>query len=193
MQSKSKFNSTRRFVSNSTWSKNFASNYSKEYIDMKKIIISDCDGILTDGNMIYDDEKKKFKTYGCHDKEMYKLARNLGWQFIFVSNDKRGFNITDTRVHDFAIRHVCLLDGKQREDLVNNYKKEGYLVVFLGDSPSDLNAASSANICATTNNCFDPIKPYFNYVSNKDGGHGGFADIIYQLLLISENELKEYI
>ena len=51
-----------------TWADYFKSKHTLEYINMKKIIISDCDGILTDGNMTYDGNGKRFKTYGCHDK-----------------------------------------------------------------------------------------------------------------------------
>lgn len=191
---KSKFSTSRMFLhSGTTWQENFISKYPLSYINMKKVIISDCDGILTDGNMTYDENRKRFKTYGCHDKEMFNLAKSLGWEFRFVSDDKTGFSITDRRVQNFTLGiHVDQMNGKKREDLVERYKKDGYLVVFLGDSPSDLNAASTANISATTNNCFDPIKRFFHYVSDKDGGHGGFADIIYQLLLLSEEGLKIY-
>lgn len=193
MGNKSKFHSSRMIIKNVTWEDNFVSKYPLSYIKMKKVIISDCDGILTDGNMIYDENRKRFKTYGCHDKEMYNLAKLLGWEFRFVSSDKTGFEITDRRVQNFTkSTHVDMLDEKQREKLVERYKEEGYLVVFLGDSPSDLNAAAAANICATTNNCFGPIKPFFHYVSEYQGGHGGFADIIYQLLLMSKDDLKIY-
>lgn len=192
MENKSKFSTSRMIIKDVTWEDNFVSKYPLSYIRMKKVIISDCDGILTDGNMTYDENRKRFKTYGCHDKEMYNLAKKLGWEFRFVSDDHTGYNITDKRVRNFTFQHVDMLDANGRNKLVNKYKEEGYLVTFLGDSPSDLNAATSANICATTDNCFEPIKPFFHYVSKYQGGHGGFADIIYQLMLIPEDQLKIY-
>lgn len=175
-----------------TWADYFKSNHTSEYINMKKIIISDCDGILTDGNMTYDENRKLFKTYGCHDKELFNIAKDLGWEFIFVTDDKTGCDITDRRISNSFKLHVTEANSKEREELVNKYKDAGYIVVFIGDSPSDLNAAGRANICATTDNCFEYIKSFFHYVSKYQGGHGGFADILYQLMLMDKDDLEIY-
>ena len=51
---KSKFKTSRIILKEGlTWADYFKSKHTLEYINMKKIIISDCDGILTDGNMTY--------------------------------------------------------------------------------------------------------------------------------------------
>ena len=77
-----------------SWADYFKSQHTLEYINMKKIIISDCDGILTDGNMTYDENRKQFKTYGCHDKELFNIAKDLGWEFLFVTDDCKDAVIT---------------------------------------------------------------------------------------------------
>ena len=175
-----------------SWADYFKSQHTLEYINMKKIIISDCDGILTDGNMTYDENRKRFKTYGCYDKELFNISKDLGWEFIFVTDDKTGCDITDRRISNSFKLHVIEANSKEREELVNKYKDAGYIVVFIGDSPSDLNAAGRANICATTYNCFEYIKSFFHYVSKYQGGHGGFADILYQLMLMDKDDLEVY-
>lgn len=175
-----------------TWADYFKSNHTSEYIKLKKIIISDCDGILTDGNMTYDENRKRFKTYGCHDKELFNIAKDLGWEFIFVTDDRTGCDITDRRISNSFKLHVTEANSKEREELVKKYKDAGYIVVFIGDSPSDLNAAGRANICATTDNCFEYIKSFFHYVSKYQGGHGGFGDILYQLMLMDKDDLEIY-
>lgn len=189
----SKFNTSRRMLKEGfTWGDYIKSKHTLEYINMKKVIISDCDGILTDGNMTYDENRKRFKTYGCHDKELYNIAKSLGWEFLFVTDDKTGYDITDRRLNNSFMLHVKEANPKEREEIVEKFKACGYIVVFIGDSPSDLNAATAANICATTDNCFEPIKPYFHYVSKYQGGHGGFADILYQLIQMDEDNLELY-
>ena len=87
---------------------------------------------------------------------------------------------------------IAITINKSATKLVNKYKNTGYIVVFIGDSPSDLNAAGRANICATTDNCFEYIKSFFHYVSKYQGGHGGFADILYQLMLMDKDDLEIY-
>ena len=193
LMEKSKFKTSRIILKEGlTWADYFKSKHTLEYINMKKIIISDCDGILTDGNMTYDENRKRFKTYGCHDKELFNIAKDLGWEFLFVTDDKTGGDITDRRISNSFMLHVTEAGPNEREKLVNKYRDSGYIVAFIGDSPSDLNAASKANICATTYNCFEYIKPFFHYVSKYQGGHGGFADILYQLMLMDKDELEIY-
>ena len=189
----SKFKTSRRLLKGGlTWADYFKSKHTLEYINMKKIIISDCDGILTDGNMTYDENRKRFKTYGCHDKELFNIAKDLGWEFLFVTDDKTGCDITDRRISNSFMLHVTEADPNEREKLVKKYRDSGYIVAFIGDSPSDVSAAIAANICATTDNCFEYIKPFFHYVSKYQGGHGGFADILYQLMLIDKDDLEIY-
>lgn len=154
----------------------------------KKIIISDCDGILTDGNIPCDSNGKPFKIYGCHDKELTHLMESAGWEFLFVTNDRSGYSITSNRVAS-SLGSICkTADAEEREELVRKYKEDGYYVVFCGDSPSDLRAASYADLACTTRNCFGPIKEYFDYVSEHDGGHGGFAEILWWTLKFTQDK-----
>lgn len=162
-----------------TWEDAMIDKYGDdEYKYRKKIIISDCDGILTDGNIPCGADGKPFKIYGCHDKEITNLMKSLGWNFVFVTNDKDGFDITRNRVFTSLKEVTRKCDADDRYELVKYYQSEGYFVVYCGDSPSDVEAADAADMACTTSNCFDYVKEYFDYVSNHEGGHGGFADIL---------------
>lgn len=149
---------------------------------MKKIIISDCDGILTDGTSIYTSDGKIGKVYGSYDTEAIKEAHDNGWEFLFVSNDSNGWYITKKRLSEYNARGWCdylLANAQQRKELVQNYKDKRYLVVFVGDSISDIPAGKIADMFCTTNNGFKEVKENCHFVSNRNGGNGGFAQIIY--------------
>lgn len=173
MKTKSLYKSS--WIEDQTFFHEYNGNY-------KRIVISDCDGILTNGNLSYTENGKFMKTYGCHDKEMVRLLQILGWEFIFVSNDITGFGITKSRIKQSFGLDCIQADSVQRTNLVEEYKKKGYDVVFCGDSPSDVAAAEQATLSCTTKNCFTPIKPYFNYISEHNGGEGGFAEILYYVM-----------
>lgn len=155
----------------------------------KKIIISDCDGILTNGTSIYTEDGKIAKIYGSYDTEAIKEAHDEGWEFCFVSNDSNGWLITKKRLTEYQNRGWCnfqLASAKDRQELVQNYKKAGYYVVFVGDSISDINAGLCADFFATTANGFDEVKEHCHFISNREGGNGGFAEIIYELIGFDE-------
>lgn len=155
---------------------------SHEVNNCRRIIISDCDGILTDGNLTCTKDGKFAKTYGCHDKEMVRLMAKLGYEFLFVTNDKSGYDITNTRIKESLGLGCVIANGEERRQLVESYKKNGYEVIFCGDSPSDLSAVSICDYACTVRNCFYPIKMYFDYVAECEGGHGGFAEILYHIM-----------
>ncbi len=163
---------------------------SKGYKEMKKIVICDCDGILTDGNQVQFAARhttsggyKGAKIFGSHDKEIASLFTRLCWDILFVTNDSDGKDITKSRITQSIPQAKFKFAGpSERAKIVREYVDKGYVVVFCGDSPSDLAATREADYACTTQNCFTPIKNYFNYVSEHDGGHGGFAEILWWVL-----------
>ena len=64
---------------------------------MKKIkpkyFILDVDGVITNGQMIYDKYGKKFKIFGQDDHDSLKIIKNY-LKIYFVSGDKIGFKIS---------------------------------------------------------------------------------------------------
>lgn len=149
---------------------------------MKKIIISDCDGILTDGTAIYTSDGKIGKVYGSFDSEAIQYAHDNDWEILFVSADEQGWPITYKRLSQYLNKGLCKCqnaNANDRLELVNKYKKMGYLVVFVGDSISDIPAGKASSLFCTTHNGFDEVKYWCKYISPRNGGDGGFAQIVY--------------
>lgn len=149
----------------------------------KKIVVSDCDGILTDSKSLYTSAGKFAKTYGAYDKEAMEIMLDLNWKFIFVTTDKAGASITDSRLSH--LEKICpekishqVLGAHERALLVSKLMDDGNKVLFVGDSLSDIETLNIATWAATTDNAPDYVKRYCDYVSELAGGNGGFADIL---------------
>ena len=111
----------------------------------KKIVISDVDGVLTNGQSIYTVDGKVGKVFGSYDKEAVIYARKFGVEFLFVSSDKNGWPITSRRLSEWAEKGWCeymLADDVEREKIIEEYKNKGYYVIFIGDSISDISAGN---------------------------------------------------
>ena len=164
-------------------------------IKSKIYAVIDCDGVITDGTSIYDGEKKFAKTYGSYDKEMTNfLSQSLGWEFMFVSDDKAGLDITRTRVEHLMKKndriHFANMNWKERLDHLKDMKLKVDFTVFVGDSLSDIPSMSVADYAGCPNNSPDMVNPYCNYRSYLDGGHGGLADILWNIHLMLKDHLK---
>ena len=70
------------------------SSKEEKYLKAKKIIISDVDGILTESSSYYTTDGKVMKKFGAYDTEMINFMKTQGWDFLFVSKDKNGLEIT---------------------------------------------------------------------------------------------------
>lgn len=154
-------------------------------VNVPIIFVSDCDGILTDGRS-YFNEAKTHKSYGSYDKEAVKFICDYMNDIIyFVSDDKIGSKITENRINHLKksannkLVYFMVQSPQERYELVKSLKTPKNIVVFIGDSLSDISALSVADIAMTTNNAAPQVKEYCNYVSTYNGGVGGFADCIF--------------
>ena len=165
-------------------------NLKESYLKKKKIAIIDCDGVISSGESFYTSEGKLLKSYGCYDKEMMKMLSSIGWEFEFVSDDKKGFSITNKRIDDLGY-NLFNFSEEERLKLVKDYKnKIGYdIVVFIGDSLSDIPSLIEADYSGTCNNAPAIVKRFCDYSSFKNGGNGALAEILLNIhKLIERNE-----
>jgi len=160
----------------------------------KVIFVSDCDGILTDGRSYFTKDEKTHKSYGSYDKEAIRFITDyMNDTLDFITDDKDGMAIHKTR-----IKHLSNSCNRLNFELINKSPKERLeyiqylkfqfrnpkywkkvIIVFIGDSLSDIPALSEADIAMTTNNAPDEVKEYCNYISKYNGGMGGYADCIF--------------
>lgn len=115
-------------------------------------IVSDCDGVISDGKSAYDDEGKHTKTYGAYDYEMQVLVKKLGAKIYFCTSDRNGYGITQRRLED----HIDLYDAfevgcdvEKRIEIIKSIKENNKdaFVVYFGDSLSDIQIGLAADYC----------------------------------------------
>lgn len=163
----------------------------------KTIVISDVDGCLTDGKFVYTVDGKVAKIYGPHDNDGVKLLRKNGIETIFISADKRGFDITSKRITDMKCP-LWLVSEAERADFLKQYIDDEYDVFFFGDGLGDLaaylkNADSGCIVLIAPKNARPQVKEDAAYVTPHIGGEGAFLDLAEWVVktIIPEKERKE--
>lgn len=149
----------------------------------KLIIIVDCDGVLTDGGQYYNSNKKIIKKFGSSDTEVIKfLAEKTDTKFIFVTDDKAGFNITKARMKHLKnkIQNIdfILANSNERAEKVKLCKEKDNKVIFVGDSISDIKAMSNADLACCPSGSSKLVKAYCDFISDNDGGHRALEQIL---------------
>lgn len=155
-------------------------------MDSKELIIkelvTDVDGVLTDGKYFYSDQGKILKQFGPHDSDGFKIIKSLGISIRAISADHRGFKITNKRLSDMGI-DVHLVSEQDRFDWMNK-NCDIEKTVFVGDGLYD---AAVMSVCAYSfapSNALDLTKNVASHVTRARGGDGVMFEVGMELLRI---------
>ncbi len=169
----------------------FVENYMRNQEDAKgfrgkiKMVLTDCDGCLTDGGMYYDENGKEIKKFNTKDGMGFQLLRERGIITGIITGEsneavnKRGkklqMDIIQTGVEDkkAAIAKLCRAYGIKLEE-----------VAYIGDDINDLEAIQSVGLGCSVSNAMEEVKAAARYVSALRGGDGAVRDIIEYILRI---------
>lgn len=152
---------------------------------MKRVIvISDCDGCLTDGRFIYTADGKVAKIYGPHDADGVKLLKKHDIQVEFISADKRGYAITEKRITDMKCKLTQVSEPERVEYIKNRideYAKEfpndEIVSVFFGDGIGDAPVSEVVTEFIAPANARKEAKAVSSLVTESIGGQGAFLDL----------------
>ena len=106
-------------------------NYKKK----PKVFLLDVEGVMTNGQFIYNSKGKEFKIFGPDDHDGLSLLKQY-LKIEFVTGDKSGFKISRKRIVDdmkFKLNLVSTI--KRSEWIRKNYDPND--VIYMGDGIFD--------------------------------------------------------
>ena len=135
-----------------------------------KILITDVDGILTDGKIYYSSKGKILKKFGPHDSDGIKFFKQFGVKVAAVTADKRGFDISKRRMDDMNIPLFHVPESNRVEGVLK--VADGCPFAFIGDGYHDIKVFNSAEIGYTTLNSLDIVRNAADVVLKTNGSEG---------------------
>jgi len=142
-------------------------------------LISDVDGILTDGGHYYNLDGKKFKKFGSNDKDAIKRLEELfGLKIIFISSDKIGFDIVKKRIADDWGRKVECLGAKERIDYIKNLPGKK---IYVGDGIYDAEIFKKVDLSFCLADSTPQAKKSASFVLDTVSGKNVFSHILFQM------------
>lgn len=163
------------------------------------LLVSDVDGVLTDGGFYYDIPGKCMKKFGILDSDAIKFLKWNGFDIEFITSDRTGFDISEKRIKDMGCTLTYCKDIKERYNIIKYFCEEyGHdKVIFVGDEPSDGYIANKLSItfaCPCCKKYALNLSRFTKYEAQCYGGNGALLNIaewIAQYLHLSTYE--EYI
>ena len=148
-----------------------------------KMIITDVDGILTDGGIIYDNDYKEYKRYNVKDGQIISHLKRLG--FIVGAITGRESDVVKKRLEElkFSFHHHGIKDKLiEYENIKKQYNLKDEQIAYIGDDIIDLSILSRCGFSATAADARDYIKNEVDFITPSKGGEGVFRDVADYIL-----------
>ena len=159
----------------------------KKKCSMIKLVITDVDGVLTDGGMYYSDKGDIMKKFHARDGMGVTLLKKQKIPTIIITKEKT--KIVKIWSKKMSISH--LYDGIQNKSsllkkISQEYNIQPKNIAFIGDDINDLELLKKVGLSVTPNDAILDNKKISDYICKNNGGHGAFRELA-DLILNSKN------
>ena len=144
-----------------------------------KHLILDVDGVFTDGKIYQSAEGKMFKVFGPDDHDAINLIKKK-LKVIVVSADKRGYEITKSRIERDMGLDLHLVGSRERVEWIrNNFDLND--CVYMGDGLYDPLVFRAVKYSLAPANASRRTQSEADYVTSSRGSEGAVAEACIHL------------
>lgn len=150
-----------------------------------KMLVMDCDGVLTDGGMTFTKNGDEIKKFNAKDGQGIKRAQKAGMLTGIISAGI-STGLVEKRAEMLGIPLVYV--GKRPklevlEDWLKELKLELSQIAYIGDDISDITILQKAGISACPSDAVRQVRNICDVVLSLDGGNGCVRELIDEHLL----------
>ncbi len=159
-----------------------------------KLVITDIDGVWTDGGMYYDNQGNELKKFNTTDSAGIIFLRQLNIKTAIITGEdtqivKRRAEKLKVDFLFMGVENKLSVAHKLCVDMGISLAEE---VAYIGDDIIDIPLLKRVYISATPADAPEYIKKYAKIVLSKNGGEGVFREFV-EYLLESSGKLNEVI
>lgn len=154
------------------------SRTASENLKRIKMLITDCDGVLTDGGMYYSptgDELKKFHT---RDGMGISLLQQIGIQVAIVTGEDTP--IVEQRARKLKIDSLYM-GAKDKlavlHQIMNDHHLKPEEIAYIGDDINDIDVLKFVGFGAAVSNAMQEVKQAARYITKTKGGEGAVREL----------------
>ena len=157
---------------------------------LPKLILTDIDGVWTDGSIYYDQTDNELKKFHTYDSAGVLFAHLNGIPVGIITGENT--EIVKRRANKIKVDY--LFQGiknkvKTIETLIDELKIEFQDCAYIGDDINDFLLLQKVGFSACPNNAPEYIKSNVDFVTKKNGGEGAFREFIEYILI--QNDIFE--
>jgi len=154
-----------------------------------RLLVTDCDGVLTDACVYYSDSGEELKRFSMRDgMGVERLMSLCGIPTAIITGEdshivrRRAEKLKITELHTgIRDKAACLQDLSKRHGLSFDE------IAYIGDDYNDLDALCLAGLPACPADALPAVKAAAFYVTHANGGQGAFRELA-ELIIESKSK-----
>jgi 3-deoxy-D-manno-octulosonate 8-phosphate phosphatase (KDO 8-P phosphatase) len=149
-----------------------------------KLLLMDCDGVLTDGRLYFSEQGEIMKVFHVRDGQGLALWHKAGFHSGIISG-RDAEKILEKRATEIGIAYVkaCSLNkAKDFEDILQSANVTPGEVAYIGDDVGDICLMEKVGLPIAVADAATEVFPYVIYKTEKPGGFGAVREITDLLL-----------
>ena len=148
-----------------------------------KLLILDCDGVLTDGRIIMLPDSDETKTFDVKDGHGIVMAQRAGLRIAIISGRKS--SVVRARATELGVAHLYEMAWVKMEPYEKVLAEEGLMdeeVCYVGDDVVDIPLLRRAGLGVAVADAVQETKNHSHIVTGREGGRGAVREVIEFIL-----------
>jgi len=148
-----------------------------------ELILSDVDGVLTDGGVVFNNEGIETKKFHVRDGVGIKLWMRAGFHFGIIT--ARTSHIVNIRARELGVELVR--QGFEEKlpvarELIRDLGLEPEQVCFIGDDLTDIPVIKSVGLGVAVADAADEVRTAAEHTTKQIGGRGAVREVVETIL-----------
>jgi YrbI family 3-deoxy-D-manno-octulosonate 8-phosphate phosphatase len=141
-----------------------------------QLVITDVDGVLTDGGMYYSDKGETMKKFNTRDGMGVELLLGVGITTVFLTREKS--KSTQQRAIKVKANLIQGISDKEKElgKICKMYGVDPQNIGYMGDDINDVAIMNKIGFSAAPSDCSPEVRKISDYVCKNKGGEGAFRE-----------------
>ena len=159
-----------------------------------RLVLTDVDGVLTDGGMYYTKDGDTMKRFFVRDGMGVTLLKKQGIPTIIVTKEK---NIVTKKWSDNMNIEKLYQGIIKKEDILQkvcrNYGTKLEELAYIGDDINDLELLKRVGLSVTPSDASDNAIKLCDYICKHRSGNGAFRELADLILFTQNNKRKKFL
>lgn len=156
-----------------------------------KLLILDCDGVLTDGRIIMLPDSDETKAFDVKDGHGIVMAQRAGLRVAIISGRKS--SVVRARAKELGVAHLHEMAWVKTEPYERVLAEEGLRdeeVCYVGDDVVDIPLLRRSGLGIAVADAVEEVKQHSRVVTTRGGGRGAVREVV-ELILRAQDKWDE--